>query len=109
MNLSKFEDWKSSVGDINTKTDKLIQNRDSLYEFMASEVKKSFAKMDLYPQHVHLTPSAHEITVEFYSEDDIIIDPEVLSELHMQFRITYGFDNQGNWRVIIIFYPFMED
>ena len=106
MNQSKFEDWKKSVTQLNDEAGKIIHDRDELYKIVADEVRECFSKMDLYPENIHITPSADRIEVEFMAKDDVIIDPVRLNELHMNFRVNYGYDDRGNWRVILIFYPF---
>lgn len=108
MNVEKFKDWQTSVVKLNTEAGKIIQDRDNLYEYLSNEVKSTFGKMGLYPEKVHLSSSAHEIRVEFKSEDDVLINPSILSELHMKFKISYGFDKKGNWRVVLVFYPFKD-
>jgi len=108
MNISKFEDWKKSVTQLNDEARNIIHDRDELYRFIADEVKLAFEKMDLYPENVHITPSANEVQVEFKAGDNVVIDPNCLVDLHMNFRVSYGYNDRGNWRVILIFYPFKD-
>ena len=106
MNINKFEDWKKSVTDLNAEAGKIVSDRDKLYSFIADEIKEAFAKMRIYPENVHVSPSAHEIRVEFKAGDDIIINPTHLLNLHMNFKVGYDYDKRGKFRNVFIFYPF---
>lgn len=109
MNPHKLEDWRISVSKLNEEAGKIIHDRDELYKFIADDIKKVFARMNLYPENVNVNSTGKLIEVEFKSLDDIILDPVQLMELHMKFRLSHGIDNRGNWRYVLKFYPFEED
>ena len=109
MNQSKLEDWKKSVTELNREASHIIADRDKLYHSMADEIKRIFGRMNIFPENVHLNSSAHEIRVEFKAGDTLIIDPVPLLELHMKFKLGHDYDKRGNFRYVLVFYPFRDE
>lgn len=108
MDQTKLEDWKLAVAQLNEDASNLIHSRDELYKVMADDIKGVFAQMDLHPQNVHIESSAHKISVKFQPNDPVIIDPVIISQLNMKFRVTGGYNDSAIWRIVLIFYPFEE-
>lgn len=108
LEKSKFDmdNWKNTVHALNGEAMKIINDRDDLYKLMADYIRKIFAEMNLYPEDIHINSLGDEIKVKFPPNDEVIIDPNLIN---MKFRVTMGYNDRGNSRIVLVVYPFKED
>lgn len=95
MNKEQLNNWNSAVSEHMNALDRLIEDRSLLKRVMEEHLRQFFPEWG----KIEFNRDFSVITLEFY---EMVIDPEKLADLNMQFSI----EPYGDYCFNIRIYPF---
>ena len=109
MDEVRFNDWKESVTILNKNADAIIEDREEIYDWMASTIKKAFSSAGNPLPSIHVNGRGTEISCTWGDKIKLHITKSLVDELMMEFDFTRRLDGDGGWIKEIVFYPFGRD
>ena len=104
--MKDLDKWKSSVLELNNTYENVIYQREEIYSWLASKIKKLFEDNSIDAPKVHINHDGSSIILSWYDESDVILSSHMMMELGMEFSFTRKVSKEGYWIKKIILYPF---
>ena len=105
----KFNEWKSTVSNLNNSADEIISAREEAYKIMADAIKGGFRKSNNPVPRIHFESDASEIVCTWDMGVTPVIPVDLIVSIRMPFSFTKELNIDGEWERKLIFYPFRED